>query len=94
MSFNRYNAWYQNAGRLEMITSHVVDEATLWNSKHQKLVLMSEYGADTVEGMHSVRLFRALIEVIFVPKGNVLFISVASFYLVRRISARAILQTF
>lgn len=38
-----------------MITSRVVDEATMWNTKHQKPVLMSEYGADTVEGLHFVR---------------------------------------
>lgn len=37
-----------------MITSRVVDEAILWNTKHQKPVLMSEYGADTVEGLHFV----------------------------------------
>lgn len=40
-----------------MITSRVVDEAILWNSKHQKPVLMSEYGADTVEGLHLVSKF-------------------------------------
>lgn len=38
-----------------MITSRVIEEASLWHSKHKKLVLMSEYGADTVEGMHIVR---------------------------------------
>lgn len=40
-----------------MITSRVVDEATIWNTKHQKPVLMSEYGADTVEGLHFVSKF-------------------------------------
>lgn len=54
ISFNRYNGWYSNPGRLEMITSRVVDEAISWNAKHQKPVLMSEYGADTVEGLHFV----------------------------------------
>lgn len=43
-----------------MITSRVVDEAILWNTKHQKPVLMSEYGADTVEGLHLVSIFRFL----------------------------------
>ncbi|XP_031622338.1 beta-glucuronidase [Contarinia nasturtii] len=57
ISFNRYNGWYSNPGRLEMITSRVVDEAILWNAKHQKPVLMSEYGADTVEGLHFLPAF-------------------------------------
>ncbi|XP_052862804.1 beta-glucuronidase [Anopheles cruzii] len=52
ISFNRYNAWYANAGRLNMITNRVVEEAQAWNKKHNKPVLMSEYGADTMEGLH------------------------------------------
>lgn len=54
ISFNRYNGWYANPGRINMITSRVVDEAVAWNAKHHKPVLMSEYGADTVEGLHFV----------------------------------------
>lgn len=61
ISFNRYNGWYSNPGRLEMITSRVVDEAISWNAKHQKPVLMSEYGADTVEGLHFVCWFYKMI---------------------------------
>lgn len=57
ISFNRYNGWYSNPGRLDMITKRVIDEATTWNKKHNKPVLMSEYGADTVEGLHLVMLF-------------------------------------
>lgn len=52
LSFNRYNAWYQNAGRLDMVTSYVESEARGWHEKHNKPVLMSEYGSDTVEGLH------------------------------------------
>lgn len=52
ISFNRYNAWYQNAGRLDMVTSYVEIEARGWHEKHNKPVLMSEYGSDTVEGLH------------------------------------------
>lgn len=37
-----------------MITNRVVDEAIAWNAKHHKPVLMSEYGADTIEGLHLV----------------------------------------
>ncbi|KRT83641.1 glycoside hydrolase, partial [Oryctes borbonicus] len=52
ISFNRYNAWYQNSGRLDMITKNVIKEATAWHEKYKKPVLMSEYGADTMEGLH------------------------------------------
>jgi beta-glucuronidase len=31
ISFNRYNAWYQNAGRLDMVTSYVINEAKQWH---------------------------------------------------------------
>ncbi|XP_063709654.1 beta-glucuronidase isoform X2 [Culicoides brevitarsis] len=52
LMFNRYNAWYSNTGRLDMVTKNVIDEATAWHNMHNKPVLMSEYGADTVEGLH------------------------------------------
>uniref|UniRef100_A0A336KUJ1 CSON000008 protein n=1 Tax=Culicoides sonorensis TaxID=179676 RepID=A0A336KUJ1_CULSO len=52
LMFNRYNAWYSNTGRLDMVTKNVIDEATSWHQMHNKPVLMSEYGADTVEGLH------------------------------------------
>lgn len=56
ISFNRYNGWYSNPGHLDMVTQHVVEEADSWHKRHDKPVLMSEYGADTLEGYHSVRL--------------------------------------
>ncbi|XP_032596877.1 beta-glucuronidase isoform X3 [Drosophila grimshawi] len=52
ISFNRYNAWYSNTGRLDMVTKRVIEEATAWNKKYDKPVLMAEYGADTLEGLH------------------------------------------
>jgi beta-glucuronidase len=52
LSFNRYNAWYSNPGHLSMIRDNVIGEATAWHEKHNKLVLMAEYGSDTVEGLH------------------------------------------
>nr|XP_040234343.2 beta-glucuronidase isoform X1 [Anopheles coluzzii] len=54
VSFNRYNAWYANSGKLNMITNRVIEEAEAWNKKHNKPVLMSEYGADTQEGLHTL----------------------------------------
>lgn len=54
ISFNRYNAWYNNPGRLDTITNRVIDEARAWHRKYNKPVLMSEYGADTMPGLHEL----------------------------------------
>ncbi|XP_063983304.1 beta-glucuronidase [Diachasmimorpha longicaudata] len=54
ISFNRYNSWYSNAGRLDMIIDRVIAEAQNWHEKYNKPVLMSEYGADTVSGLHEL----------------------------------------
>ncbi|KAF5308075.1 hypothetical protein FQR65_LT06450 [Abscondita terminalis] len=52
ISFNRYNAWYVNPGHLNMIVKNVVEEANAWHTKYNKPVLMSEYGADAMPGLH------------------------------------------
>lgn len=54
IGFNRYNGWYSNPGRVDMITNNVVVEAKAWHEKFQKPVMVLEYGADTVEGLHIV----------------------------------------
>ncbi|XP_061389537.1 beta-glucuronidase-like [Musca vetustissima] len=54
ISFNRYNAWYHNAGHLDSISINVKTEATNWNKKYKRPIIMSEYGADTLEGLHSL----------------------------------------
>lgn len=54
IGFNRYNSWYANTGRTNMITDNVVQEAIGWHTKFQKPVLMFEYGSDAIEGMHTV----------------------------------------
>lgn len=54
ISFNRYNSWYSNSGRLDMIIDRVINEAIGWHTKHDKPILMSEYGADTMEGLHEL----------------------------------------
>lgn len=52
--FNRYNGWYHDTGILSNIASNVVDEATAWHRRHNKPVIMTEYGADTIAGLHLV----------------------------------------
>lgn len=51
---NRYDAWYTDSGDLDVILSNIVGIAKAWHNKHNKPVLVTEYGADTLEGYHSV----------------------------------------
>ena len=37
-----------------MIKDRIVSEAQAWHSKYKKPVLISEYGADTMPGLHEV----------------------------------------
>jgi len=54
ISFNRYPAWYSLDGRLDLIYDYIVGD--LLGTRHRfpsKLILISEYGAETVPGLHS-----------------------------------------
>lgn len=57
--FNRYNGWYQNPGRLDMKTEQVIDEASGWHARYNKPIIMTEYGADTISGLHMVKYITA-----------------------------------
>ncbi|CAK1551179.1 unnamed protein product [Leptosia nina] len=52
--FNRYNGWYANTGSLLNIASYVTEEATAWHRRYNKPVIMTEYGADTIAGLHLI----------------------------------------
>ncbi|XP_061383773.1 beta-glucuronidase isoform X2 [Danaus plexippus] len=52
ISFNRYNGWYSNTGSLLNIAANVADEATAFNIRYNKPIIMMEYGADTIAGLH------------------------------------------
>lgn len=55
IGFNRYNGWYSEPGKTEIIQVNVESEAEQWHLKHNKPVIMMEYGADTMPGLHMVR---------------------------------------
>ncbi|KAH8256365.1 hypothetical protein KR032_004828, partial [Drosophila birchii] len=57
VGFNRYNSWYQNSGRTDMIVNMLTAEARSWRDKFGKPVIQFEYGGDTMEGMHSLPAF-------------------------------------
>ncbi|XP_073995288.1 beta-glucuronidase-like isoform X2 [Rhodnius prolixus] len=52
IGFNRYNGWYSEPGRTDVIRLNVESEAKEWHLKHNKPVIMMEYGADTMPGLH------------------------------------------
>lgn len=55
IGFNRYIGWYSNTGQLYEIKKKIITEAQNWHRKHNKPVYMTEYGADSVGGIHTVR---------------------------------------
>ncbi|XP_026327842.1 beta-glucuronidase isoform X2 [Hyposmocoma kahamanoa] len=54
ISFNRYNGWYINTGSLNKIYDNLLDEGLAWHRVFNKPVIMLEYGADTLAGLHEL----------------------------------------
>lgn len=54
ISFNKYEGWYNYPGQLDVVEKLIVERAEAWKKKYNKPVLMTEYGADTAEGLHLV----------------------------------------
>ncbi|CAL8111717.1 unnamed protein product [Orchesella dallaii] len=53
LSLNRYHAWYQDQGELEMIGTALTAEAQHWMDTFKKPMIVTEYGADTIAGLHT-----------------------------------------
>ena len=51
---NRYYGWYVNTGDLAAAERALEAELHAWAAKHGKPIIMTEYGADTLPGLHSV----------------------------------------
>jgi len=54
ISLNRYWGWYVDTGDLASAEKHLEMELSAWIAKFDKPFMMSEYGADTMPGLHSV----------------------------------------
>lgn len=52
---NSYFSWYHDPGHVEVIPIQLNTQFENWYGKYQKPIIQSEYGADTVPGLHSVR---------------------------------------
>ncbi|XP_051903357.1 beta-glucuronidase [Hippocampus zosterae] len=50
---NSYFSWYHDPGHVEVIPIQLNTQFENWYGKYQKPIIQSEYGADTVPGLHS-----------------------------------------
>lgn len=53
-SLNRYYGWYEEHGHLYKTEEMLVDELVKWHDKFGKPIIISEFGADTIEGLHAL----------------------------------------
>ncbi|WP_167138749.1 beta-glucuronidase [Diaminobutyricimonas sp. TR449] len=54
MCLNRYWGWYVDTGDLVAAEKHLEAELRGWADKFGKPIIMTEYGADTMPGVHSI----------------------------------------
>jgi beta-glucuronidase len=52
---NRYFGWYETIGDLKLAEINLETELRGWEEKYHKPIVMTEYGADTIGGLHSVQ---------------------------------------
>ncbi|XP_043910159.1 beta-glucuronidase isoform X2 [Protopterus annectens] len=50
---NSYFSWYHDPGHLEVIQLQLNTQMENWNSLYKKPIIQSEYGADTIPGLHN-----------------------------------------
>lgn len=55
VSFNRYNGWYNDPGYTVGIEKALSAEIEGWYNTYHKPVLITEYGAGAIAGIHKVR---------------------------------------
>ena len=58
LMINRYYGWYSDTGYTEVIEKQVKNEFMNWHKTYTKPIMISEYGADTVSGLHQVFDYR------------------------------------
>ena len=54
LMINRYYGWYSDTGYPQVIEMQLTTDFRAWFKKHNKPILISEYGADTLAGIHQV----------------------------------------
>ena len=53
VSINRYYSWYEDPGHLEIIEYQLERDVKNWHKRFNKPILISEYGADAIAGLHA-----------------------------------------
>lgn len=51
---NKYFSWYSDTGHLELVQRQMERAIQVWRQQHNKPVMVSEYGSDTINGFHEV----------------------------------------
>ena len=54
VAFNHYYGWYDNPGQTYDIVRSLSDLIERWYAKHKKPVMITEYGAGAIAGLHKV----------------------------------------
>jgi beta-glucuronidase len=54
LCLNRYFGWYVHTGDLLAAEERLESELLAWEARYGKPIVMSEYGGDTLPGLHSV----------------------------------------
>jgi len=57
---NSYFSWYHDQGHLEVIPIQLTTQFENWYKTYQRPIIQSEYGADSIPGLHSVSVTGAL----------------------------------
>lgn len=58
LTLNRYSSWYSDSGHLELIQYQMYNELEAFTKKFNKPILLTEYGAGALPGLHSVTIRR------------------------------------
>ncbi len=68
--WNRYESWYMHPGVLNVSNKLLGDELDKFYEKYKKPVMMTEFGADTIAGIHSLpsRMFSEEFQVEFIEE--------------------------
>lgn len=53
IAINRYFGWYMNPGRLDVGAKRLSNELDAIHKKHRKPIMVSEFGVDTMAGLHA-----------------------------------------
>lgn len=54
VAFNRYYGWYHDQGFFGSIAKDLAKEIEEWYNKFKKPVMITEYGAEAIAGIHQV----------------------------------------